>query len=332
MERIVGRPLSDLVFEELKVQINFALMAKNVPTALLNWLLTAIEYNRADCFTITLANGQSIYTTTAQLPVVIGTNTFYPARYGTWQRGSIQAEAAYSPKSNSMSLSVSVDPSFLPQIVYPGTQTPLMQTVAAGLFDAAKVTVTTIYWGLGESVATGVARGSVISFVGQVTKVSEMGRDKCDFEVADMLFQLNLFTPPNLIQSSCRHQLFDSGCTLLANNFKLANTAAAGSTALQINLSSGASTASWWNGVITFTQGYIIFTSGQNNGLLGYIKNLNSNTQILLSAPMPFPVKVGDTFNMFAGCNKSLVMCNNGFSNLLNFGGEPFVPNPELGL
>jgi len=307
-------------------------MSKNVPTALLDFLLSMNEYNRADLFQITLQNGQSIFSTTAELPIVFGGNTYYPSRYGTWQRGSIQSEASYSPKSNSMALSVSVDPNFLPQIVYPGSQTPLMETVAAGLFDAAKVTVATVYWAIGEAPAVGVARGSVVSFLGQITKISDLSRDKCDFEVADMLFQLNLFTPPNLIQSACRHQLFDGGCTLLKTNFQLTNSAASGSTALQINLSVGANTASWWNGVITFTQGYVTFTSGQNAGLSGYIKNLNSNTQILLSAPMPFPIAVGDTFTMYAGCRKDLVMCNSGFDNLINFGGTPYVPNPEIGI
>ena len=300
---------------------------KNIPNTLLQWLLANKEYNRADLFSIQLQSGQSIYATTSQQPIAFGGNIYQPSLYGTWQRGSVQTEASYSPKSNSMSLTVSA-----PAGLTNAASIPLMPSIAAGLFDAATVTVNTIYWGMGEVPSVGIARGSVITFVGQITKISDLARDKADFEVADMLFKLNLYTPPNLIMSSCRHQLFDSGCTLLSSNFQLLNSVAAGSSTLQINLTDGANTASWWNGVITFTQGYILFTSGQNVGQVGYIKNLNSNTQILLSAPMPFPVAIGDTFTMYAGCNKSLAMCNNGFDNLINIGAMPFVPNPELGI
>jgi uncharacterized phage protein (TIGR02218 family) len=208
---------------------------------------------------------------------------------------------------------------------------PIMSSIANGLFDAATVEVVTIYWGIGETPATGIARGSITTFVGQVTKVNDIGRDKADLEVADMLYQLNLLTPPNLIQSSCRHELFDEGCTLLKTNFQLANSVLSANN-LIINLNASVTTAPWWNGVITFTQGFIKWTSGKNTGLTGYIKSLNSNTQILLANPMPFPIVAGDQFTMYAGCNKTISMCQNGFANLLNHGGMEFVPNPEVGI
>jgi hypothetical protein len=83
---------------------------KNVTQTLLNWLMSVKEYNRADLFTITLTNGQVIYATTAQVPVTFQGNVYYPSKNGTWQRGAVQSEASFTPKSNSMSLTVSVDP------------------------------------------------------------------------------------------------------------------------------------------------------------------------------------------------------------------------------
>jgi hypothetical protein len=85
-------------------------MSKNISSTLLQWLLTATEYNRADLFEITLTNGLVIYATTSQVQIVFQGNVYQPTAYGTWQRGSIQSEASYTPKSNSMSLTVSVDP------------------------------------------------------------------------------------------------------------------------------------------------------------------------------------------------------------------------------
>lgn len=41
--------------------------------------------------------------------------------------------------------------------------------------------------------------------------------------------------------------------------------------------------------------------------------------------PMPFPVEVGDTFQIRADCSKVAAACT-AFSNLVNFKGEPFIP------
>jgi|SRR6185437_3610766 len=324
---------------------------KNLPASLITWLQNATAVNKADCFAIVLANGEVIPATTAQIPVSttgigfgsgpfggfpFGFSTasgiYYPSKYGIWQRGAIQYESSYTPKANTMSLTVSVDPNAMPTVFYPGTEFPLMKTIASGLFDAATVAVYTFYWGIGEDYTIGMNRGVITSFLGTVTKIGDLARDHAEFEVADMLYQLNLVTPPNLIQTSCRFQLFSPGCTLNRAAYQLFNSVASGSSSLQINLANGADTAPWWNGIITFTQGYVVFTSGQNKGLFGYIKNLNNNTQILLNAPMPFPVATGDTFTMYAGCNKTLYMCTNGFNNQTNFGGQPLVPDPTVAL
>jgi uncharacterized phage protein (TIGR02218 family) len=200
-----------------------------------------------------------------------------------------------------------------------------MQTVFLGIFDKFPVTVYTAYWALNSSPASGIANGVETKFVGQITGFEQVGRSKLDFRVSDMLYLLGQKSPPNVIQASCRHTLYDVNCTLNKVSFSTANSVGAGSTTQSINLGTTAPNAPPY-----YSQGFITFTSGQNSGLTYAIKSQTSSTNILLASQTSFPLTVGDTFTMFAGCDKTPATCNAKFSNLINIGATPFVPNPEV--
>lgn len=256
--------------------------------------------------------------------------TFYSTKFGAWERGSVTSEASYQPKSNTMDLTLAA-----PQSVnYPGTSIPMTQVVLAGLFEKALVTVYTVYWPLGGLPTdwNGIAMGSVVTFLGEITKVRDSSRKRIVFEVADMLYRLNTELPIHVIQSGCRHRLFDVNCSLNQANFAFTTTVASGSSALLLNLAAALNTASFFVSGMTFSQGSVLFTSGQNSGLRAFIKNQNSNTQLLLSAPLPFPVTTGDALTVYPGCDLSLQTCINTYNNKINFGGTPFCPSPEQAL
>lgn len=48
--------------------------------------------------------------------------------------------------------------------------------------------------------------------------------------------------------------------------------------------------------------------------------------------PLPYAPAAGDTFDVLPGCDKSLVVCQNTFNNVIHHGGFEFVPAPEQGL
>ena len=48
-----------------------------------------------------------------------------------------------------------------------------------------------------------------------------------------------------------------------------------------------------------------------------------------LQLPMPYPVAVGDTFAISAGCDKSKATCKNRFNNLVNMRAEPDLPGQD---
>ena len=289
---------------------------KNLPAALLSFLQTNNSYGRADLFSITLGNGQVIRATNCQTDISYGGNFYYSSLYGSWERGSITTEVSFDLKAGDMDLDV-----FAPSsVLFPGTSISLMQCVTAGLFDGAAVRVYTAYWAAGAIPNT--LLGVETKFVGQIMNFKPTGRSKAKFSVADMLYLLNIKMPSRLIQSGCRHTLYDDNCTMNRASFSAARTVAAGSTTKTINLNS-AVTAS------VFAQGFILFTSGQNNGLVLAIKSQPSTTQIVLAGVTPLFLTIGDAFTMYYGCDKSQSTCKNIFNNLINFGGFPFVPNPE---
>src|SRR5690606_23716408 len=74
-----------------------------------------------------------------------------------------------------------------------------------------------------------------------------------------------------------------------------------------------------------FHFGKVTWTSGANAGLSMEVQG-SDGTLVALFLPMPFPVEVGDTFDIVPGCNKALGTCRDEFANVPNFRGHPHVP------
>ena len=292
---------------------------KNIPQALLNFLQTKKEIGKADLFQINLVNGQKLYVTDFQQDMVYGGNTYYASLYGGWRRGAVTSQAGFDLKAGDMALSATV----LPAVLFPGTTISLMQCVTNGLFDGAQVIVYTTYWAEGE--VPSASLGVETKFVGQILNFDKISRSLLNFKVADLLYLLELKSPKNVIQASCRHTLYDVNCTLNKSSFSASNTVASGSTNTTINLTTPVTAA-------VYAQGFIVFTSGQNNGITMAIKSQPSTTQIVLGGQTPLPLTVGDSFTMFFGCDKTQATCQVRFNNLINFGGQPYVPNPETAI
>jgi hypothetical protein len=312
---------------------------KNNPQ-LLDFLLTHVEYQRAHLFLILLANGQFIAATDYQLDILnVGAppTNYFNKKFGEWSRGPITSEAGFDLNSNTMDLTVTIpnDPvTDQPAAVFfPGTNAPLYQTVRSGLFDAATVWVFAAYAPLEPEVTNPHVNGMDTSlgletkFMGEITSIKELTRSKCTFDVADLLYRLNLNSPPNLIQSSCKWILFDQHCTLSAATFTVADQVAAGSTQTVLNLT--AALGSIGTDPLPYALGIIKFTSGQNAGLAAKIKQQNSTTQIVLDLPFILPVNIGDQFTLRPGCDLLDSTCSSKYNNRIHYGGYEFTPTPE---
>ena len=298
---------------------------KKITPALLSFLEANNLFYRADLFSIVLPNGDQINATNGQMDISWAGTTYYAAQNGAWDRGTVASVADFSLDSQSMELTVIADT----DIYYPGTTTPLMSLVASGLFDGATVNALTVYMPLGQ---WGNIIGALTLFGGMIVDVQDLGRSKAQFEVRDWMFLMNLKVPTRIIQPGCFNTLFDAGCTLSSSAFALANTVGAGSSQIIIKPGTawpatdhlGNSTASPY-----FNQGKIVFTSGQNIGLSGSVISEDGSGNLTLNAALLLPVAVGDAFNAYPGCDKTIPTCTNKFQNQPHFEGMPFVPPPE---
>lgn len=92
-------------------------------------------------------------------------------------------------------------------------------------------------------------------------------------------------------------------------------------------------TAKWTSMNGAYVLGYVKFTGGQNSGLAATVKAMALSAtnlqQLQLIKPLIFPVAGGDALQLIPGCDKTIATCQNVYNNLINFAGQPFVPNPE---
>lgn len=79
-----------------------------------------------------------------------------------------------------------------------------------------------------------------------------------------------------------------------------------------------------------FQYGKVRFTSGKNTGIEMEVSGYKQEKGfIMLLEPMPYPIHVGDTFQIEAGCDKTCTTCKAKFDNLLNFQGFPHMPTEQ---
>lgn len=208
---------------------------------------------------------------------------------------------------------------------------PWLQAVRAGALDGAVVDVHRAYW---ASVPTWpvAAPGKLVPtyvladlFAGRVAAV-DLTRTEAFVSINSHIEVLTRQMPKNVWQPGCRHTLFDVGCTLARASFAFAGTVGAVATNGQFNTNLAQADG-------YFSLGSLTWLTGGNVGFSRSIRNyLSASGAVTLLAPMPFAVQTGDTFTAYAGCDKQLSTCTNKFANAVNFGGEPYIPAPELAI
>jgi len=124
--------------------------------------------------------------------------------------------------------------------------------------------------------------------------------------------------PDRTFQAGCNHTLFDADCQLSASSFRYVGTC----TAHVLN-------------VITVS-GLTVQGSGWADA--GYVSYGSLDFRMILSQTgddctlnLPFYQQVvGNSVNVYAGCDHDISTCNTKFSNSINFGGCPYVPTKNI--
>ncbi len=286
-----------------------------------------------DCYTITLASGTVLRLTTADFDISDGNGN-------TWSSTGVRIDERRSRVTAHWKTGLDTDTwvvVVMPRPVDPVTgetfpdkigNVPWLQAAQGGVLDAADFQVDRAVfaamptWPMppGGAVPVGFIPGIFAGVVAEVdtTEIAAV------LSVNDYRSLLSIQMPLHFWSGTCRHTLFDVGCTLSAAAFMTTGAALGGTTvasivnALPVPAGSG-----------TYVLGSIKFTSGLNAGFSRTITGWNGAGQPLtLLQPFPFPIASGDTFVAYPGCNKTVATCT-AFANLANYGGQPYVPAPE---
>lgn len=301
-------------------------------------LLATRSFVFADLYTITTQNGG---------PVLRFTTADIDVRYSatTWSHGAppidTDANTGSSPRAH-WKPGLDVDTwtvVVMPRPIHPVTGAadpdtiagvPWIEAAAGGALDSATVAVDRAYfaaWPTGASAFTTPAApvGVLNIFTGRVAGV-DVSRSRVGITINSHLHLLDASFPRNVYQAPCSHTLFDAGCQLVAASYAINGTVVTGSTngVIRANISPPSGSA-------TFALGRIVMTSGANNTFQRSIRSYTAGlpAALTLIAPFSFDIAIGDTFTVYPGCDKQQETCAL-FGNLDNFGGQPYIPAPEV--
>jgi len=135
-------------------------------------------------------------------------------------------------------------------------------------------------------------------------------------------------------QAACRADLFDTRCKVVRATYTFAGAVTAVTD--QANFADNVSAAITGKVTEYFSRGEIAWLTGNNAGRVMEIKRHVLATGVAsfsLFLPMTQPIQIGDTFDVSAGCDKSLQGthgCKLKFNNVINHRGDPYHRNKDF--
>jgi uncharacterized phage protein (TIGR02218 family) len=285
-------------------------------------LLASRQFYSADLYQFSLIGGTNLYYCGGDQDIVWNAITWSSGQRGT------NSGPFFDRKDNKAKChwKVGVEVDTLVFDCIPGGATiggeSFLSFVRQGGFDGAELTLYRAFM----PTYGNTADGTVIMFVGRVAEV-DASRSMATFTVNSHLELLNQNMPRNLYQSGCVNTLFDASCTLNMASFGVSGTVASGSTASALNATLVQATG-------YFNLGQVTFTGGTNNGYSRTVQTHvhGSPSTVSLISPFPSPPAPGDTFTIYPGCDKQASTCSVRFQNLINFRGEPWIPQPATSI
>lgn len=289
-----------------------------VSTALRNLLATG-DFEKADCWTITLNGGSVVRWTGADQAFRANGQLF--ALGPAIKRGAISEKRGVETSTLAMEITAADDDGTGRDLINGQAIIPFIRN--KGL-DGATVKLERAYAPDWATMIQAGATGTVIRFAGKLTSVEAIQGITASLVWSSWMVLLNTMMPRNLYQSSCLHSLYDSGCGISPAAFDASGTVS-GSGQTQ-TFSTGLSMTTNF-----YALGRIVFTSGANAGISRTVKS-NGSGSISLIQPLPNPLANGDAFTIYAGCDLTQGTCTTKFNNLNNFKATPYIPLPQTPL
>lgn len=166
------------------------------------------------------------------------------------------------------------------------------------------------------------ANGVVKMYTGRFGRIDQgdKGRVVIDLKPISSAAGRNITT--ERYSATCRAALGDARCTVdieaTAVNITVTAVTAGGAVIAAAALTQA---DDYW------LVGTVKWLTGLNTGLTNDLTTSDqSSTAIMLVSPPIIPIAVGDTGRVYRGCTKQVTYCRDEFNNVVNFRGEPFVP------
>lgn len=265
----------------------------------------------ADLYTFTLTNGIVLRYTSADFDIIHDGNV-----YSYKNAGIARSEISWQTGLSVDDVTIEMNPGINDKV---GSIT-LVEAFRNGTFDGAEIQLDMAFYSEGwekEPLILGKL------FVGNVD-VEEVSGSYVKLNIKSLTELLNTSFPSDVYQTACHYSLYGAGCKVARENFSENLLVQKGSTKKQIICSPTKADGYYQNGIV-------LFTNGANVNIKKSVK-LYAGGVITLSTPLQYPPQVGNTFTIFAGCDKTMATCKNKFSNLDNFSGTPFIPSADSSL
>lgn len=297
---------------------------KPVSSTLSTWLDDHTQGVWADCYTITPRGGSPVYLTTHTAALLLGGHSYQPG--GSNGRPLV--------KTNRIKRAAGLDPGSLECSLLGGSEATwngvaLSLAALESAFDGAWIRVDRVFGDL----APDVSMGGMPVHEGPVSRV-KVGSYGVELTVADGREDLLRPFPRRIVQPGCNWAFGSTECGISLASHTFNYTSASGSTTTRVNSSSFTTKADSY-----FALGTITFTGNVTASLAGVARGVavhDSTGFVDVDRPLPVAPANGDTFSVVAGCPKTLAACGHngtngkfGVINSANYGGFPFVPNPD---
>lgn len=277
---------------------------------------------RVDLFTVTLADGVTVYRwTTAETPITVSGNTFLPAGPSAPGVKRSLYNNAFWPAVDTLDLTL-----------YGGAFTiggkRLAELARRQYFSGARVQVDHL---MGQDLATALSDGPILSlFEGKVGQCEPQGGTSVVLHCSTDALDLQQTRPFIVIQPACNYAVYDTNCGLSRAAFTLSGAVSGVPTTKTIPTASAPLTA---KAAGYFDLGFVTFTSGALIGTDADIDTWSGTTFSLVNALDVAPA-VGDTFDVCPGCHLTLADCGGKFSNTGPTGhwrGYSHIPSSDAG-
>jgi uncharacterized phage protein (TIGR02218 family) len=252
----------------------------------------------ASCWLLSLKCGQQYGFTDANIDIKYG-NITYLAATG-FNKSAIYSDSSLSV--DNLSIEAALDSDAIKE-----------QDLISGKYDGAELEIFMVNY-------EDLTQGKIILKKGYLGSVI-IQDGKFTAQIRGLSQQLNKQLTERYT-SSCRAIFASQECGMKKENFTSFGIISSVKNNRIFNDNNRNEIASWWS------YGIIEFLSGKNLGLTGWVKEFSLG-QITCWLDFPYPVQIGDKYQITAGCDKNFTSCCNKFNNAVNFRGQPHLPGYE---